>query len=354
MVYVIDIHGKPLMPTARHGKVRRLLQRSRAHVVRLMPFTIQLDYETTSYTQDISLGIDSGSKYIGLSASTEKKELFSAECNLRDDIVEKISTRRELRRTRRSRKLRHRKARFNNRTKKEDWLAPSQRYKIDSHMKIIRMIYSILPVTVAYFEGCQFDIQKIKNPDIYSKEYQHGEQYSSWNIREYVLYRDNHTCQCCHGKSKDRILNVHHIESRKTGGNAPNNLITLCKTCHDLYHNGKVEFDVKRGRSFRDAASASVIKNKIFERMKQEFHNVHMTYGYITKSRRIENNIEKSHHSDAYCIAGNLKAERLESCMIIKLLQRHTRVLHVCKPNKGGKRRSAVAPHLLGKTSLQR
>ena len=154
------------MPTARHGKVRRLLQRSRAHVVRLMPFTIKLDYETTSCIQDISLGIDSGSKYIGLSASTEKKELFSAECNLRDDIVEKISTRRELRRTRRSRKLRHRKARFDNRAKKEDWLVPSQRYKIDSHMKIIRMIYSILPVTAAYFEGCQFDIQKIKNPDI--------------------------------------------------------------------------------------------------------------------------------------------------------------------------------------------
>jgi N6-L-threonylcarbamoyladenine synthase len=149
-------------------------------------------------------------------------------------------------------------------------------------------------------------------------------------------------------------LNVHHIESRKNGGNAPNNLITLCKTCHDLYHDGKVELDVKRGQSFRDAASASVIKNKIFEQMKHEFHNVHMTYGYITKSRRIENNIEKSHHSDAYCIAGNLKAECLESCMIIKLLPRHTRALHVCKPNKGGKRRSAVAPHLIGKTSLQR
>ena len=213
MVFVINKDGHPLMPTEKHGRVRKLLRTKKAHIVGLMPFTIQLDYETTSYTQDISLGIDSGSKYIGLSASTEKKELFSAECNLRDDIVEKISTRRELRRTRRSRNLRHRKARFNNRThsKKEGWLAPSQRYKIDSHMKIIRMICSILPVTVAYFEGCQFDIQKIKNPDIQGEEYQQGEQLGFWNIREYVLYRDKHTCQCCHGKSKDNILNVHHI-----------------------------------------------------------------------------------------------------------------------------------------------
>ena len=49
-----------------------------------------------------------------------------------------------------------------------------------------------------------------------------------WNVREYVLFRDGHQCQCCKGKSKDPILNVHHIESRMTGGNAPNNLITLC------------------------------------------------------------------------------------------------------------------------------
>jgi N6-L-threonylcarbamoyladenine synthase len=166
MVFVINKDGHPLMPTEKHGRVRKLLRTKKAHIVGLMPFTIQLDYETTSYTQDISLGIDSGSKYIGLSASTEKKELFSAECNLRGDIVEKISTRRELRRTRRSRKLRYRKTRFDNRAKKENRLAPSQIYKIDSHMKIIRMIYSILPVTTAYFEGCQFDIQKIKNPDI--------------------------------------------------------------------------------------------------------------------------------------------------------------------------------------------
>ena len=214
MVYVINKHGKPLMPTERHGMVRHLLRRGHAHVFRLTPFTIQLDYETTSYIQDISLGVDSGSKYIGLSASTEKKELFSAECILRDDIVEKISTRRELRRTRRSRKLRHRKARFNNRTRKEGWLAPSQENKKDGHIKIIRMVHDILPVTSVYFEGCQFDIQKIKNPDISGEEYQHGEQYDSWNTREYVLYRDNHTCQCCHGKSKDKILNVHHIVRR--------------------------------------------------------------------------------------------------------------------------------------------
>lgn len=84
-------------------------------------------------------------------------------------------------------------------------------------------------------ETASFDIQKIKNPDIQGAEYQQGDQLGFWNVREYVLFRDGHTCQCCKGKSKDKILNVHHIESRKTGGNAPNNLITLCETCHTGY-----------------------------------------------------------------------------------------------------------------------
>lgn len=52
-------------------------------------------------------------------------------------------------------------------------------------------------------------------------------------------------------KSKDDVLQVHHIESRKTGGNAPNNLVTLCKTCHEKYHSGEITLNVNRGKSFR-------------------------------------------------------------------------------------------------------
>ena len=50
MVYVINKQGQALMPTERFGKVRRLLKNSLAHVVCRIPFTIQLDYDTTDYT----------------------------------------------------------------------------------------------------------------------------------------------------------------------------------------------------------------------------------------------------------------------------------------------------------------
>ena len=66
MVYVINVDGKPLMPTKRHGHVRRMLKNRKAKVIRLNPFTIQLLYETTDFVQPIILGIDAGSKTIGV------------------------------------------------------------------------------------------------------------------------------------------------------------------------------------------------------------------------------------------------------------------------------------------------
>lgn len=101
MVYVQDINGKPMMPTTRHGKVRRLLKENKAVVVNLCPFTIRLTYVTSDYKQEIVLGVDAGTKHVGLSATTKSKELYSSEVILRNDIVDLLSTRRELRKTRR-------------------------------------------------------------------------------------------------------------------------------------------------------------------------------------------------------------------------------------------------------------
>ena len=97
MVYVINKDGQPLMPTERHGKVRRLLRDKKAKVVRRCPFTIQLLFECDNIVQPISLGVDAGSKHIGLSATTEKKVLYEADVELRNDIVDLLSSRRATR-----------------------------------------------------------------------------------------------------------------------------------------------------------------------------------------------------------------------------------------------------------------
>lgn len=340
MVYVQDINGKPMMPTTRHGKVRRLLKDKKAVVVNLCPFTIKLMYVTSDYKQEIVLGVDAGTKHVGLSATTKSKELYSSEVILRNDIVDLLSTRRELRRSRRNR-LRYRKPRFNNRikSKRPGWVAPSVKYKIDAHIRVIDNVCSILPISRIVIEVAQFDTQKIKNPDISGKEYQEGDQLGFWNVREYVLARDGHKCQYCKGKSKDKILNVHHIESRKTGGDSPSNLITLCETCHKEYHKGNIKLKVKRGASLRDAAVMGIMKWKLLDKLKSLYSNVSMTFGYITKHNRIKHEIKKSHISDAFVISKNFEAKRPGYYFKEKLVRRHNRQIHKMKILKGGKKK---------------
>ena len=347
MVYVLNIEGKPLMP-CKEAKARKLLKQDKAKIVKREPFVIQLLFECENQTQDITLGVDAGSKHIGLSATTEKKELYAADVELRNDIVDLLSTRRENRRTRRN-KLRYREPRFNNRinSKEKGWLAPSVENKINTHLKVVFDAHKILPITKIIIETASFDIQKINNPEISSFEYQQGEQLGFWNVREYVLWRDNHICQHCKGKSKDKVLNVHHIESRKTGGNAPNNLITLCKTCHEKYHKGEIQINMKRGNSFKDAAFMGIMRWAFYERLKELYPNVSMTYGYITKNTRIKNNLPKEHYVDAKCISGNPLAEPLGYYFYQKKVRCHNRQIHKANILKGGVKKRNQAEYLV-------
>jgi N6-L-threonylcarbamoyladenine synthase len=335
------------MPTENHAKVRNLLKTKKAKVIKRCPFTIQLAYDSTNYTQPISLGIDAGSKHIGVSATTKDKVLYEADVELRNDIVKLLATRRENRRARRNRKTRYRKARFDNRCKDDGWLAPSIKEKIDTHLTTIANVHKILPITKITVETAQFDIQKIKNLDIKGTEYQQGEQLGFWNVREYVLSRDGHKCQCCKGKSKDKILNVHHIESRKIGGNAPNNLITLCETCHTGYHKGiiKLPKTIHRGMSFKDATFMGIMRWALYEKLKTIYSDVKLTYGYITKNIRIKNGLPKDHYIDARCISGNPNAVNNGDVYYYKKVRCHNRQIHKNTILKGGYRKRNQAAY---------
>ena len=351
MVYVLNKNGQPIMPTKNHAKVRVLLKQGKAKVVNRCPFTIQLQYNSNSYTQPISLGVDAGSKHIGVSATTKTDVLYEGDVELRNDIVNLMSTRRELRRSRRNRKTRYREARFNNRTREKGWLAPSVQQKVDTHLTVVNNVCKILPITSITAEVASFDIQKIKNPLVQGIEYQLGEQLDFWNTREYVLFRDGHLCQCCKSKSKDKVLDVHHIESRKIGGDAPNNLITLCETCHTGYHNGTVKLPktIKRGMSFRDAAFMGIMRWAFYDRLKSLCEpkdvTVRLTYGYITKNTRIVNKLPKEHFIDARCISGNPTAVSDGTVYYQKKVRCHNRQIHKSTINKGGYRKLNQAPY---------
>lgn len=318
------------------SKARKLLKQNKAKVVKIEPFTIQLLYGSSGYKQEITLGVDAGSKVVGLSATTTKKELFSAEVQLRNDVVDLLSTRRQNRRTRRNR-LRYRKPRFLNRVKSKNkgWLAPSIENKILTHLTIVGNIHKVLPVSKIIVEVASFDMQKIKNSTISGIGYQQGDQLGFWNTREYVLFRDGHQCRGKKG-CKNKILNVHHIESRKIGGDSPSNLITLCEECHDDYHKGKLQLNIKRGQKFNDATFMGIMRWSFYNKVKDLYPDVSLTYGYITKNTRITNNLPKEHRIDALCISGNPTVKRLNYWYFLKKVRCHNRQIHKANILKGG------------------
>ena len=153
------------------AKARHLLKAGKAVVKRRTPFTIQLRIATGETKQNVTLGVDAGAKHVGLSATTEKEEVFASEVELRQDITGLLAARLSLRRDRRHRKTRYRPPRFLNRvrSKHKGWLAPSVENRIQAHMSRIDAVCRLLPVTRIVIETASFDVQKIRNPEVESK-----------------------------------------------------------------------------------------------------------------------------------------------------------------------------------------
>lgn len=357
-VFVLNKHGNPLMP-CNPKKARLLLKQQKAVVAKQMPFTIRLLYGSSGYKQPVSLGVDAGSKHIGIAATTEKEVLFAEELTPRNDVVNLMSVRRQNRRSRRNRKTRYRKVRFDNRVhaKRKGWLAPSVEVKIQEHITAIKHVQQILPITEVHVETAEFDTQRMKaveegRPLPVGTDYQLGEMYDSYNVRQYVLKRDNYTCQCC-GKHGDGVkFHVHHLESRKTGGNAPGNLITLCEDCHKAIHAGAKTLHARKAKrstkSLRDAAFMGIMRKTMLERLRAEPGiPVNGTYGYITKLYRDLYRIEKSHINDAIVISKHFTAVPDDVWYFAKAVRRHNRQIHKNKILKGGIRKRNQAPHVV-------
>lgn len=365
-VYVLNRHGRPLMPCT-PAKARHLLDAGKAKVRHRTPFNIQLLYGSTGYTQEVILGVDAGSKTIGLSAATETEELFSAEVKPRNDVVELMSARRQFRRARRNRTTRYRKPRFDNRvrSKHKGWLAPSVEVKIQEHMTAIRRACAILPVSKVVVETAEFDLQLLKavaegKPVPQGEDYQKGEMYGHYNVRQYVLWRDSYTCCICgvHGSVRKGVpLHVHHLESRRVGGDAPDNLVTLCTACHDKLHKGIImaaDIKKRKRRSTRDATFMGIMRMTLLRRLREQLPvPVVETRGYITKATR-ENLLvlPKSHANDALAIAHGpqgFRAEHLpnirqaDRLYTIRPVRHHNRQLHKATILKGGVRKTNQA-----------
>ncbi|XBG86327.1 RNA-guided endonuclease IscB [Enterococcus cecorum] len=281
------MQGKPLMPCS-NRKARLLLKEGKAKIYQYNPFTIQLCYASREYVQECHIGIDTGTKHIGMAVTSEDKVLFKGETELRQDVKSNLDTRRSYRRDRRNRKTRYRKARFLNRKKKESWLPPSIENRMNHTFKWIDTFLSLVPNPQLHIEVGKFDIAKMINPEIQGIDYQQGQTYGFYDVRYFVFARDNYTCQCC-GKSKGKILQTHHIIYRSNGGsNRADNLITVCTDCHtyENHQKGGVLYqwqeNHKKTKQYKEPPFMNILRKRIFAK----YSNAVITYGSETTPKR--------------------------------------------------------------------
>lgn len=338
-VFVFNMRGRPLMPCSQR-KARLLLRENKAMIYKYHPFTIQLTYATGETKQDCHIGIDTGSKHIGMAITSENKVLFKGEIELRQDVKSNIDTKHIYRRSRRNRKTRYRQPRFLNRKRSDKWLPPSLQNRVDHTFHWIDTFCSLVSDPILHIEVGKFDTAKMINPEINGVDYQHGQTYGFFEERYFVFARDNYTCQCC-GKSKDKILQTHHIIYRSNGGtDRVDNLITVCTDCHTSKNHQKGgilykwQEQHKKVKQYKEPPFMNAIRKRIFAR----YPNAHTTYGSETTPHRKELGLEKTHYNDAITISGitNIKEDPKE-WLLIKQFRKKKRSLHEATARKGRK-----------------
>lgn len=295
------------MPTS-SVKARLLLKQGKAKVVSRTPFTIRLIYSTSKNVDNLTLGIDTGSSKVGNAVVDAKGNvLYMSETEIRNDIKDKMTQRASYRRNRRNRKTRYRKARWLNRKNsiKNDRFSPTMVSKLNAHLKEINYVKSILPISRVIIETATFDTHALKNPAVLSNKwiYQKGINYGFANTKAYVLNRDGYTCQHCKGKSKIRKLEVHHIQFKsEDGSDEPENLITLCKDCHDAVHKNYTTLKLKGKKKgqLNHATQMNCIRTQLLRLMP----DAEETFGFVTKEHRQFYNMDKEHYIDAVFVAG--------------------------------------------------
>ncbi|WP_439644401.1 RNA-guided endonuclease IscB [Agrilactobacillus composti] len=319
-------------------KCRKLLQAGRAKVIKKEPFTIQLLFSSTGYKQHVSIGVDSGQHHIGLAVTSQDKVLFS----LRQDVKKLLDTRRSYRRGRRNRNTRYRSPCFLNRTKPSGWLPPSIASKIHHNINWIQRIQAVMPKAELHIEVGKFDMAKMKQPDITGLGYQQGDKYGYETTKQYVLDRDNYTCQICHGKTKDPELKIHHIIYRSNGGtNQVSNLLTVCATCHTQANHqpgGKLyALLAKKFQSYRSLKGATFM-NILRRRLFKAFPEAKFQYGAQTTLDRAKLDLPKAHYNDAVTISGIQKiAQRPTAVVMFHQFRKKKCSLHEATARKGRK-----------------
>ena len=244
-VLVLDQPKQPLMSCS-EKRARRLLERGRAVVHRMVPFTIRLKDRRVeeSGLQPVRLKRDPGSKTTGMAlvragetvdigtgeVSRSATVLMLLELKHRGQAIRAALRQRQGHRRLRRSRLRYRPARLNHRTKPSGWLSPSLQHRVDTTMAWGQRLMRWAPVTAWSEELVRFDRQQMQHPEIRSVEYPQG-TLLGYEVCEYL--REKWGRQCAYGDAKNVPLEVEHIQPKSKGGShRVSNLTVSCVPGH--------------------------------------------------------------------------------------------------------------------------
>jgi 5-methylcytosine-specific restriction endonuclease McrA len=322
-VFVLDKRKRPLMPCT-EKRARLMLEHGRAVVHKRFPFTIRLKDRIGGEVQHVRVKIDPGASVSGMAVVREKVAdtlqngavqhvLHLAEVQHRGKVVKKhLQQRANYRRRRRSKNLRYREKRFENRRRDDGWLPPSLRSRMDNVLSWVDRYRRLAPVTGISIENVRFDMQTMETPNIEGVQYQQGEL-QGYEVREYLLEKHGRCCAYC--GAKDVPLQVEHIRPKALGGSDRiSNLTLACQPCNQRKGSQRVEAFLAdrpevlkrvlaRAKAPLDGAAAvNATRNAIVVALRATDLPVEASSGGRTKWNRSRLGVPKSHALDAVCV----------------------------------------------------
>ncbi|BAZ20724.1 HNH endonuclease [Kalymmatonema gypsitolerans NIES-4073] len=344
-VFVLDADLNPLTPCS-PGVARSLLKSGKASVYRRYPFTLILKKKVDTRPAPITIKLDPGSKTTGIALLQGSKVVFGAELTHRGQTIKaSLESRRSLRRGRRNRHTRYRPARFLNRTRPTDWLAPSLQHRVETTMTWVNRFIRLAPVNSIVQELVRFDLQKMENPEISGIEYQQGEL-AGYEVREYLLNKWDRKCAYC--AVENVPLQIEHIQPKAKGGsNRLSNLCLACEKCNLKKGTQDIEqflakkpdllkkIKAQAKRPLKDAAAVNSTRWALYHRLKQTCLSISTGSGGLTKFNRTRLGLAKTHWLDAACV-GEVEMLEVLTLKPLKITATGHGTRQMCRTDKFG------------------
>ncbi len=353
MVFVLARNRQPLMPCS-EKRARLLLQRGRARVHRMTPFTIRLIDRTraASVTQPLALKLDPGSKTTGIALARIDSDTVTPVVLLElghrgSQIHDALKQRAGIRRRRRSANLRYRQPRFDNRRRPEGWLAPSLQHRVDTIMSWVARLRHFAPISSLAQELVRFDMQAMQTPGISGVAYQQG-TLAGYEVREYLLEKWHRTCAYC--DAINMPLQIEHVVPKALhGSNRISNLTLACEPCNTTKGKQRIEtflasdpnrlakIKAQLKTPLHDAAAVNTTRWALSRALERTGLPVTTGSGGQTKYNRSRLGVPKTHALDALCV-GNMDA-------IINVQCFDQPTLAVKATGRGAYKRTRLTPH---------